>query len=145
MLNQLNKLLLLTGLLLILISFFLSKKTLDIHVHDTYYVIALNHVCWALAVLLLLFSLLYWWTNNMLFSTTLTWIHVAATIFMAASIVSAPIWLQMVEQSFSNDIFTAMEQKSKFYRGLRIFGLLLLALQLAFFINLIGGLIKRYT
>lgn len=144
MLNQPYKLLLLTGLLLIAISLFLFKRTLDINVGDTYYIIALNQVCWTLAVVLLLFSLLYWWAGNILLSPTMSWLHVAITIFMSILIVTAPAWMRMVEQSFTGDILTVYKQKSKFYRGLWIFSLSLLAGQLLFFVNLFGGIVKKY-
>jgi hypothetical protein len=145
MLSQPNRLLFLIGALLIAISFFLFRKTLDLHVYDTYYVIALNFVCWVLAAFLLLFGLLYSWTGSLMFSTILTWTHVAFTIILAVFVVTTPYWIQMVEQTFSNDPFAAIKQRERFHRGLRLLCMLLLAGQITYFINLFGGLIKRYS
>jgi hypothetical protein len=145
MLSQPYKLLLLTGVLLIIFSFFVFRKTLDIHIHDTYLVIASNIVCWTLAVALFVFSFIYWLANETLLSTFLTWTHVIFTLILTVLVVAAPNWLPLVEQSFSSDPFDAIGQKWKFYRNLQIIVLFLLAGQLAFLINLIGGLIKRYT
>lgn len=143
MIVQPHKLLLLTGILLIVLSLFVFRKTFDIHLHDTYYVMALHMVYWTLAAVVLLFALLYWWTSKMLFSGFLTWTHVILTIFSAFFIVTAPFWLQVVEHSFPGDPLSAIEQKWRFYRNLQIFCLFLLAGQLIFFINLVRGVINR--
>jgi hypothetical protein len=45
MFNQPAKLLLLTGFLIAILSFFSSRKTVEIHLHDTYFIFALNSIC----------------------------------------------------------------------------------------------------
>jgi len=145
MTRQPYKLLLLTGILLIVFSFFNFKKTLDIHLHDTFFVIALNLVCWTLAASLFVFSLIYWLANHRLLSTFLTWTHVIFTLILTVFFVAAPYWLPLVEQSFSNDPVLAIRQRWQFDRSVQISVLMLLAGQITLFINLIGGLIKRYT
>lgn len=145
MTSQPYKLLLITAILLIFLSFFVLRKTLDIHLHETYFVIALNIICWILAAALLVFSLVYWLASHTLLSPFLTWTHVILTLILVVLVVAAPYWLPPIEQSFSSHSLGVIEQKWKFYRNLQILILFLLAGQLTFLTNLVGGLIKRYT
>ena len=65
------------GVILILTSYFINQnKTVDIHVHDTYYVIAQSHMFWFFAFLAWIIWLLYVLTCKLLYSNSLTWIHV---------------------------------------------------------------------
>jgi hypothetical protein len=95
--NQPYKLLFLTGLIMAGLSFFVSNKTLDIHLHDTYYTIALNMVYGIPAGILFFYGLLYWWTGNVLFSSVLTWAHALLTALLVVLVALAPIWLNAVE------------------------------------------------
>ena len=75
-------LLLWTGLILVLTSFFILKQnnTVDIHLHDTYFVIAHTHIFWLLAFLALFVWTLYLLTNKIMFSKALVWTHIIITI-----------------------------------------------------------------
>jgi heme/copper-type cytochrome/quinol oxidase subunit 1 len=72
-------LLLLTSLILLILSFF-QKQTIDIHVHDTYYVIAKSHFYLMMAFITGLLWLFYLATRTIIFSKTLSWIHIICTI-----------------------------------------------------------------
>jgi cytochrome c oxidase subunit 1 len=72
-------LLLLTALIILMASFFASNETLDIHLHDTYFIIALTNLFAGISVLLLILWLLYLFTSRLLFSNMLTWIHILST------------------------------------------------------------------
>ena len=142
-------LLLLTGLALLLVSFFISPfRTLDIHVHDTYYVIAQQQIFWLFAFMVWLLWFIYWWTRKALYSTWLSWIHIILTLLTV-------LFLLFIIY-FSGDIFTPqpgsyvdLESGSSFAeynRNLRLIGYFTIALllwQLAFVVNLVIGLYKR--
>lgn len=69
----------LTAILVLIASFFAADRTLDLHMNDTYFVIAVTHVCWAVIILLFFFWILYLLTKPLLFSRVLTWTHILLT------------------------------------------------------------------
>lgn len=75
-------LLLLTAVLLFLISLGILKKNevVDIHLHDTYFVIAKGQVFRLLTAVGLVVWALYLFTNALMYSKLLSWIHVIITI-----------------------------------------------------------------
>lgn len=140
-----NRFLLISVVLLVILSFFSYHKTLDLHIHDTYFVISLNSIYWTLALIQFLFILVYWWSGNILLSSFLTWTHVVFTLSLVCFVITAPYWIPWFEQSFHRDPYKAIEQRMKFNRAVNLVGLLLIIGQLVFFVNLIGGAIKRYS
>lgn len=139
---QPHKTLFLVGLLIAVLSFFVSAKTLDVHLHDTYYIISLPTIYGLLAGVLFLYALLYWWTGRIAYSPVLTWTHIVLTLLLVLFAATAPLWLKAVEQGFSPDPFRAAEQQWRFQRKASTFALVLLSGQLLFFINLIAGLVR---
>lgn len=125
------------------LSFFVAGKTLDIHLHDTYYIITLQVVYGVLAGILLFYGLLYRWTGNLLFSPVLTWTHILFTALLVMLVATVPFWEHAVAQGFSNDPFEAASQRWRFHRNLSLFILLLLAGQLLFLVNLVTGVVRR--
>jgi len=144
-------LLLLSGLVLVVASFFVGQKeTVDIHVHDTYYVIAQGHVLLLFAFIVWVLWFLYLLTRKALYSKSLTWTHVAITLLA--------ILVLIFVLYFNSDTFPARPRRyldfsgwtsyGQFSRNMRviafsIFGLLLG--QITFLINLVLGLFKRFT
>jgi cytochrome c oxidase subunit I len=65
-----------------LASFFVADKNnaVDIHLHDTYFVIAHIHILWLLAFLAILIWALYIAASKILYSIILTWLHIIITI-----------------------------------------------------------------
>lgn len=125
------------------LSFLVTGKTLDIHLHDTYYIITLQVVYGVMAGILLFYGLLYRWTGNVLFSRVLTWTHILFTALLVVLVATVPFWEHAVEQGFSRDPFEAAGQRWRFHRNLSLFVLLLLAGQLLFLVNLVAGVVRR--
>src|SRR5687767_13087330 len=73
-------LLLLTSLGILIASFFAFGRTFDIHLHDTYFIIAIAPLFWVTVFLLLIIWSLYLLTKQFLFSKILTWIHIILTV-----------------------------------------------------------------
>ena len=71
-----------TALIFSFIGLLIAKKEniIDIHLHDTYFVIAENHVFYIMTFLSLLVWTLYFLTKRILYSNVLTWTHVIITI-----------------------------------------------------------------
>lgn len=74
-------LLLLAGLILLTISFFVVNQAIDINLQDAYFVISFKHLFWISALILFVIWTLYKLTFNILFAYSLTWIHIVITIF----------------------------------------------------------------
>jgi hypothetical protein len=64
-------LLFIEAITLLVASFFTLNETLDIHLHDTYYIIPTTYAGWAIVLFLLILWLIYLFTNRWLFSKTL--------------------------------------------------------------------------
>lgn len=80
--NKPYNLLLLTGLLFVVSSFILfdQSSTIDIHLHDTYFIVAHKQIFWLLAVLAFIIWIIYLSISSLLYSKTLMWIHIYITI-----------------------------------------------------------------
>jgi heme/copper-type cytochrome/quinol oxidase subunit 1 len=147
-----HHLLLCTGVILFLTSFFILKQnnSVDIHLHDTYFVIAHTHVLWLLSIIALSVWTLYLLTNKILYFKALTWAHViitiltlllfALTLFFGDSFMN-PTPRRYYEYSSWN----SFDNYTTFTRAIGITTVVLLFGQFIFVINLIGGLFKRLT
>jgi heme/copper-type cytochrome/quinol oxidase subunit 1 len=127
------------GLLLFALSFFIPSQTVDIHVHDTYYVLDSNFITNFMAILLLMLFTLCSFLKQQLSSLLLSWLHVVFT-FLAFLLVMIVVYKgtpanqqKMLDgssfQSF-NSIVTATV-------------LLFLLGQVFFVVNVIYGVLKR--
>lgn len=74
---------LLVALIIFIFSFFQGESTLDIHMHDTYFVVAYTHICWLFSFLCFLFAGLYIAFNNILWSKWFSWFHLIGTIIFS--------------------------------------------------------------
>lgn len=142
--------LLLTGLVLVLTSFFMNQnRTFDIYIHDTYYVINQGHVFLFLAFIISVLWALYLVARKILYSKSLTWIHVIITLVtllllffllnFGSNILnpSSKRYLDANNQTFNMD-----EQ----YTGWIAYIIIALILgQVTFIVNLIIGIVKRVT
>ena len=80
--NQPYFLFLLTGIILIITTFFTFGQSVDLYLGDTYFLVAINYFIWALAGLFLIAWTVYKLTNKSLWTKKLTWTHVLTTIFV---------------------------------------------------------------
>ena len=145
-------LLLLTGLVSVLTSFFVLNQNnlVDIHLHDTYFVIAHTHIFWFLTVLALFVMTLYLLTNKILYSKTLIWTHVIVTI-LTLLLVALTLFFG---ESFMNPTprryydysnWNSFNNYTEFTKAIGITIFVLLFGQVIFIINLIAGLLKKQT
>jgi hypothetical protein len=74
------QLLLYLAIILLLVSFVAGKEPIDIHLHDTYIIIGIQHVYIVLALFSFLFWGLYILLHPLLPLKILTWIDVTGTV-----------------------------------------------------------------
>lgn len=132
-------LLLVLSIVFLIIGFFSTEETLDINVHDTYYVIAHSFVCWVNSIFLFLlfgiyglFDLLKIKLNN-LFSKS----HIMGTIISILGLFF-PYYL-----IFPTPDFPLFDENDKIQLCITISAILLFVFQLLFLLNILITLIKK--
>jgi len=141
--------LLLTGLVLVLSTFFLKEdRSIDIHVHDTYYVIAHGHVFYFLAFLVWVLWFLYLLTRKILFSTSLTWVHVVLTLLAILFLlfllnVGADIFNSRPVRYLDYSNWTTFNGFQRSNRWIAYTTGALLLGQITYVVNLVAGTVKR--
>ena len=131
------------AILFILFSFFTFSNSIDFHLHDTMFVVAIPHLFWLIAILLLFFSFIYKVTNRILFSNYLTWFHIIITLLFLI-IISFPLWgynppLMYIDAS----PWTSFNRFHYINRMISWLIILFLLAQLLLLINIIAGFIKK--
>ena len=130
---------LITGLLVIILSFFHSAETIDIHVHDTYYVIAENFIFLALALFFLFFWIAYSAGRTVIYKKSLVWLHFILTALSALFILSCILYGY---RYYSLDI-GVKRYMNKMNHVIILATLVLIFAQLIFLVNMIIGLIRK--
>ncbi len=136
----------LTSLMVLIVGYVsyvhLQNSALDINVHDTYFVVAHQHIVYGLSSFFLLIGSMYWIMEKLKIKllSTLTVIHVMVTllsiilciigIFYFDSVITAPKVLKD-SQAINRNAFTT------------IISMLIIIAQLLFLINVIISLIKH--
>lgn len=143
-------LLLLTAILLLIASFFVHNQTLDMHLHDTYFIISMSHLFWLIIILLLIFWILYLLTKHLLFSKVLIWVHVLLLILSSISLVVILFYSNYqgvagsLRQYYDFSNWEAMVQFDGLARGIMVIFLAIFLGVIIYVINLIIGLINRF-
>ena len=132
----------LAAVLLIMLSFIPANHPMDLPVQGASYVLSFGDTLRAMAMLLLLFWILYMTTVRILFSVVLIWVHTVITLLLTVFIV-----LLFFRYSGQNAANEAMELS--FQTGLNprmlvpVLIMLLLIMQLSYIINLFLGVVRR--
>ena len=137
---------LLTGLILIIATLFMFGQSIDFHLHDTYFVVAVNYFIWALAILFVLVWGIYKLTDRFLWTKKLTWAHVSLTILVVILLSTIGFWHDKILPPIKRDAISYRDiiddQKRE---GIIAYPIMIIFVvgQVAYFVNLIVGLIKR--
>lgn len=126
------------------------NNSVDLHLHDTYFVIADTHVIWFLVILSFFIWTIYLATNKILYSKILTWTHVIITVLLEVLFASllfidnsyfikTPTIEYTYEQWNSLDMYSTLMKVTAFVIFILLFG------QLIFVVNFIIGIFKRQT
>lgn len=83
-------LLLLTAILSFLAGLSQINVLIDIHLHDTFFVLPLAYFIWSFSLILIILWLLYRATEKMLFSKKLSFVHIISTIVCCLFILILP-------------------------------------------------------
>jgi heme/copper-type cytochrome/quinol oxidase subunit 1 len=135
--------LLLLAALSLLISGFLSVKgTIDLHFHDTYFVI--DHVQFYLILSIPAFVLwtIYLLTRNILLSQLMTWVHVALTLLAIGAFICLPLFSyppRYVDVS-PWSTFNEFQRTNQIMAGI---ALIFTLAQLILIANIVGGIVRR--
>ncbi len=135
------------GLILVL-AYFIDNQgnTIDIHFHDTYYVVGISIYFWFLAIFFWLLWFLYWLLRNRLYSKSLTNIHVAVSLVSVGASVLLLFFGPAVFSEHSRQ-FASLNNLSSAPLSLQLFIyslLIIVLIQLLFFLNVVAGIfVKR--
>ena len=128
------------SLVLFVLSFFVSSASMDLLLHDTYYVMDSATVYMGASLFFLLLWLFYLFTKKLLYSNLLSWMHIAFTTLSALLVVF------FIYRANSASLHTFNQMRGSSFLVLNtvvvnaIFSLLLV--QLLFLWNFIMGIIK---
>jgi hypothetical protein len=147
-LNQPFNLFLLTAILLFVFSFVTWGQMTDIHLHDTKFVISRILLIWALGIIVFFAWVIYKLTSKILWKRFLTWVHVLVTLFILLVLLTAKFWYDKLIPPIKRDFIsfdTFQEDSQREVKIILPLVILFLAGQLAFVLNIIGGLINKFV
>ncbi len=156
--NRFYNILLVFGFIFILISFGpFKEQSLDIHLHDTYFIIAYRHILLIFASILLIVWGMYKLLNRLLYSVILTRIHVVTTVLLflintillfnnfTSSIVNNGAPRRYNDYSGWSSVKNMLDLYGTETKFLLLASLLLSIGQLIFPINLTLGMTRKFT
>lgn len=138
---KLHFLLLVLPIVFLMVGFFSSDETLDINVHDTYYVVAHSFVFWIFSIYLFLLFGVYWLFEllkvnlNDLFSK----VHIIGTIISMLGLCFPYHFI------FATPEFPLFDDSDKINLCITISAVLFFVFQLVFLLNILITLIKRVS
>lgn len=137
-----------TALIILLTSLFVSGS-LDIAIHDTYFVIAKVHIIIAVALLFVLFTLTTWGINKISrrLSPTLNWLHYGLTTICVVIIIALTHKLTNQPATYSDysalNEFEEYESSMAINEWLAITLVILILSQVLFLTNIIRAFIVK--
>ena len=131
------------SLVLFVMAFFASDKTIDLHLHDTYYVITLSVLILTSAFMILISWGLYRLTNKLLFSATLSGIHIGQCLLICVATATSFWWVDKIPRRISDISNSSLLRIDPALIMPALILFFFLAGLLLFVINLVMGLILR--
>ena len=157
-LNRFYNILLVFGFIFVLISFVpFKEQSLDIHLHNTYYIIADRHILLIFALILWIIWGMYKLLNRLLYSEILTRIHVVTSVLLflintillfnnfTSSVVNNGAPRRYNDYSGWSSVKNMLDLYGTETKILLLASLLLIIGQLIFPINLTLGMIRKFT
>lgn len=128
----------LAGLISFFLSFLPTSQTIDIHLHDTVYVLHSAVIFRSIAIALVCFWIIYQLSSKILLSKSLVWIHLIVTFLIV-------VYFAFLIISSSNDnAQNGWNSSENSYASNLVFKILLATFfiaQILFVINIVGGII----
>lgn len=120
-------------------GFLATDETLDINVHDTYYVIAYNHFYYLISIVTFPLFLIYWIFDKVKFDLIKSFsiVHVFGTLL---SVLGLCFPYHLI---FTTPEFPLFDDYSKVNLYLTISAVLFVAFQLVFLLNILITLVKK--
>ena len=122
-----------------------DMDSLDIHLHDTYFVVAYTHIAMAAAFGLTIFWLIYYWLYNAMYSKIVAWLHILVTC-IAFILFFVPVQNEPVTGAPRRYYDYTAWESFRSYEGLDGFISVIVILaffaQLLFLLNILLGLIR---
>ena len=136
------QLIFLVSFILFAVSFLLGKRTWDLHIQDTYFVIANFNMYLLFAVFLLVIGMIYVIAHTVLYSRTLGTVHIILTIAVLLLLLGT---IYLHSQLLTGPIKGRIEiGKLQLQERVIVISILILSLaQILFFINIFAGIIRR--
>ena len=128
-------------LIFFVVGLLIGPETIDIHLHDTYYVIGYSTACFYLCTLFLIFWTVYLLFRNLLFHPALTWLHVIVTLVFLSVLFGMS--LQSTNGTLVPRSYVDIQSLRRKAIVLNTLALVFLVAQLAFLFNLVGGGVRR--
>ena len=147
-----NFLLLTAAIIAIVGQLWLGNSTMDIHIHDTYFVFPATVYVWFPTICLLVFWLFYILTNKFLYSNRLTKAHIIFTILISLFISVSPLVSTNSYQALAGIprryLDNGQWNELKVFRMLTKLGVIVLLIltfgQLTYLLNLTVGLYQYF-
>ena len=134
---------LIVAVLFLTLSLFQIEQTIDIHLHDTMFVISPNQFCVFLTILCGIEFLLYRFLNFLMYKTWISWIQMILTLFSLGLFVLPIIFppLNQPPKPPNHEVWKKWEERGETFAFL-VGGSFVLGLAILFF-NITVGLFKK--
>lgn len=137
-------LLLIATIILLCASLLVLNETLDIHLHDTYYIIPTAYAFWGIVLFLILLWVVYMVTNRWLFSKSLVWLHViisiAASLFIVIYLLNFRGMAGMPRRYVD---FSEWDMFRRYRTSIVVSVMVLAGGVVVYLVNLVVGLVRR--